>query len=119
MERTVATCSFQGHRYDLKPRTLKIQRMQEDLATIARRYKSGEITMEGALGEQLDFINATVSNSPFAGIPMDELDVDDVSVMCSRIISGYDAKLNAEKVRPMYDAIAAMSKGKKKKKKHR
>lgn len=119
MERIVATCEFGGRTYKLLPRTLEICTKQEALATIGKRYIDGELTIEGAMHEQLDFIQACVECSPFAGIPIEELDVDDVSTMVVRIISGYQAKLNAEKVKPLYDAIAAMGKKKRKKNKRK
>lgn len=116
MERIVATCNFGGKSYKLVPHTLVICRMQENLETMHKRYTNGEVTVEDALQEQLEFIQACTGCSPFAGIPLEELDVDDVTTMAARIIQGYQAKLNAEKVKPLYDAIAAMGKKKRKKK---
>lgn len=117
MERTVAICEFGGRTYELKPRTLEIQKKQMVLAKLSKDFLSGGLTLEEALQKQLDFIKATLENSPFDGIPMNELDIDDVAILCSRIIYGYNAKVTKGKTSCFCMSNSKGKQNKKKKKK--
>ncbi len=116
MEKKIATCIIGGREYRLEPRTIEVAEMQNKLSTLATRFRRGAITMEGVLWEQLAFINRTTGQSPFAGIPPEELDIDDVTIACESIIKGYEKKVHGDKP-DVLSLLAANGKKRKKKRK--
>lgn len=116
MQTTIATAEIGGKVYKLSPKTIAISRAEDDLATLEKRVRSGDVTYEAAIAEQISFIKAATGENPFSSIQIDEVDVDDVTIACISIIEGYRAKLKKARMAGAQDMIGQIQKQMKPKK---
>lgn len=105
-----------GTKYRLKPKTLAVQAMIKELATLGREYNAGKLKYEEALAKQFAFLAATCGVNPFADQAIDEVDVDEVAISCIAVINGYERRVKQARLEGMLSGIPTASAKKKKKK---
>lgn len=106
-----------GTKYRLKPKTLAVQAMVEEMANLGRDYGAGKLKYEEVLTKQFAFLAATCGVNPFADQALDEVDVDEVAISCIAVINGYENRVKQARLEGMLSGIPTASAKKKKKKK--
>lgn len=127
MESIVATANIQGKQYRLVPKTIKVQNDINELVLLSNDIVTGKSEdYAGLVSKQIDFLNAVAGCHAFDGIPLDSIDLDDITIACTAVVNGYKEKVqkaNAERIIGKLasytpkQAAGNNSKGKKKKKK--
>lgn len=105
-----------GYRYELKPKTLAVQAMVEEMESLGRAYSAKKLTYEEVLAKQFAFLAAACGENPFANLALDEVDVDEVAIACIAVINGYEQRVKKARIAGMIPSIPAAHAKKKKKK---
>lgn len=93
MERTVATAIIAGKTYKLVPKTIAINNRIEELVKLGKKVENGHLAIEEMLKKQVAFIGDVADCHIYDGIPVQELDIDDVLIACVSIVNGYKNKV--------------------------
>ena len=105
MERTIATAFINGKSYKLVPKTLKVQGEINALASLSNKVERGEADYTQLLSSQLAFIKSVADCHIFDNIPMEEIDIDDVTIACIEIMNGYNGKVKKAKTTSLINSI--------------
>lgn len=115
MERIIATATIGGKTYKLVPKTLKVQEKINSLAELSSKVENGTADYTELLTSQIDFIKSVSDCCIYDNIPIDEIDIDDVTIACIEIMNGYNNKVKQAKTAGFLKSISNMSAPSKKK----